>query len=317
MRSTRIRRAWATAAVTVLALTTTTGLTTAAAEPSAVRPALSGAVGAVAENGAPQVLHLRSTVDGLNAPATARPGPTEFRVSTTDPASGWISLVRPKPGVTFESFRSSILKMINAVGPDIVEGSAEMREKAELLGGTVIHTNLPASFTRTLTPGTYWFFDYRNIRDANPRHSVLRVDGTVRAATTPFPTATLVSRMIDGQPRWILSGTVRAGRPILFRNEMPEGQNAEAIFFRLADDVTEEDVRAYVDDFGDTGAFPDHAGPLDLEQGTGGLPMNTGEASLLELTLQPGRYVVVDFFSDAEDGSSLLKRGHWEIVEVS
>ncbi|GHH30535.1 hypothetical protein [Streptomyces lanatus] len=310
MRSGRTRRTLATAGV-LLALSLTTGLSGAAvAEPLATaRPA-------AVEEAAPQTLELKSSTDGLTAPTTAHPGPTTFRVSTTDPASGWISLVRPKPGVTFESFRASILKMINAVGPDIVEGSAEMRQKAELLGGTVIHPNLPASFTRTLTPGTYWFFDYRNIRAENPRHSVLTVGGTTGTGTAPAPAATLTGRMTDGQPRWNLDGTVRAGRPILFRNAMPDGQYIEAIFFRLAADVTEQDVRDYVADFGDTGQFPDYPGPLDLEQGTGGLPMDSGQSSLLELTLQPGRYVVVDFFSDAKDGSSLIKRGHWKIFEV-
>ncbi|MGP4087160.1 hypothetical protein [Streptomyces sp. KR55] len=309
----RIRHTWAaTAAGALLVLTATTGPSAAAAQPLTAPAADRAAV----EEQAPQVLELRSSVDGLSAPTTARPGLTTFRVSTTDPASGWISLVRPKPGVSFESFRSSLLKIINAVGPDIVEGSAEMQQKAELLGGTVIHPNLPASFTRTLTPGTYWFFDYRNIRDENPRHSTLTVSGTAGTGTAPAPTASLTGKMIDGRPRWILDGTVRAGRPILFRNEMPEGQNIEAIFFRLADDVTEQDVQDYVNDFGDTGAFPDYTGPLDLEQGTGGLPMNVGETSLLQLTLQPGRYVVVDFFSDAKDGSSLIKRGHWKIFEV-
>ncbi|WP_051858589.1 hypothetical protein [Streptomyces cellulosae] len=314
MRQGRLRHTWAaTAAGALLALTASTGLSTAAAQPMTAWPS---ADRSAAQEQALQVLELKSSVGGLTAPTTARPGLTTFRVSTTDPASGWISLVRPKPGVTFESFRSSILKIINAVGPDIIEGSAEMRQKAELLGGTVIHPNLPASFTRTLTPGTYWFFDYRNIRDANPRHSVLQVSGTAATGTAPAPTATLTGRMVDGQPRWNLDGTVQAGRPILFRNAMPDGQFIEAIFFRLAEDVTEEDVQAYVDDFGDTGAFPDYTGPLDLEQGTGGLPMNSGETSLLELTLQPGRYVVVDFFSDAKDGSSLIKRGHWKIFEA-
>ncbi|MGW0565209.1 hypothetical protein ACWDZ4_32590 [Streptomyces sp. NPDC003016] len=314
MRWKHTRHIWAaTATGALLALTATTGLGTAAAAQPAARSAV---VQSAAEEQGRQVLEIKSSVDGMDAPATARPGQVTFRVSTTDPASGWISLVRPKPGVTFEDFRSSLLKIINAVGPDIVEGSAEIQQKAELLGGTVIHPNLPASFTRTVAPGTYWFFDYQHIRAENPRHSVLTVAGTAGTTAKPTPTATLTGKLVDGQPYWDLDGTVQAGHAVRFRNAMPAGQNIEAIFFRLAEETTEEDVRAYVDDFGDTGAFPDYPGPLDLDQGTGGLPMNSGETSLLELTFQPGRYVVVDFFSDAKDGSSLIKRGHWKIFEV-
>ncbi|MFI8192463.1 hypothetical protein ACIF8T_27395 [Streptomyces sp. NPDC085946] len=314
MRSGRTRLAWVTTAAGALLALTATGPATAAAQPVTAPPA--AVVQSATEDQGLQVLDVRSSASGLEAPATARPGPASFRVSTTDPASGWISLVRPEPGVTFESFRSSLVKMISTVGPDIVAGSAEMRQKAKLLGGTVIHPNLPASFTTTLAPGTYWLFDYLHVQGENPRHTVLQVGGTALTGAVPVPTATLTGKMIDGRPRWILDGTVRAGRPLLLRNAMTEGRYIEAVLFRLADDVTEQDVRDYIADFGDTGTFPDYTGPLALDQGTGGLPLTAGESTLLELTLQPGRYVVVDFLKDAKDGSSLIKDGHWKIFEV-
>ncbi|MFF0484198.1 hypothetical protein [Streptomyces sp. NPDC004435] len=307
-RSTRV----GAVACLLLALTATAGpapaVAASAPAPAAVAPAPDGR--------SAQVLDIRSSAEGLSAPATARPGNVTFRVTTTDPASGWVSLVRPKPGVTFEEFRSSLLKIINHTAPDIIEGSAELRDRAELLGGTVIHPNLPASFSKTLTPGTYWFFDYQNIRNAQPRFATLTVGGAPATAPRPVPTASLTGRLVDGRPVWDLQGTVRAGRPLVFRNAMPAGQNIEAIFFRLAEDTTEEDLKAYIAEFGDHGKFPDHSGALDLAQGTGGLPMNSGESSVLNLTLQPGRYAVVDFFVDANDGTIFIKRGHWKIFEV-
>lgn len=314
MRTKTPRPLWGAAAAGVLiALTATTGLTPAAAQPA---PPSAVPVAGEAAPAPAQVLEITSSATGLSVPATARPGVTTFRVTTTDPRAGWVSLVRPKPGVTFEEFRSALLKIINHTGPDIIQGSAELRERAELIGGTVIHPNMPASFTKTLEPGTYWYFDYQSIRDANPRHGVIDVSGRRSTGPAPVPSAVLTGRMVGGQPHWDLDGTVKAGRPVLFRNAMPKDQNIEAIFFRLADDVTEEDLKAYIAEFSDNGEFPDHSGALDLEQGTGGLPMNSGQSSLLELSFQPGRYAVVDFFVDAKEGTIFIKRGHWKIFEV-
>lgn len=265
------------------------------------------------------VLEIRSSTAGLTAPTTASPGPTTFHVTSTDPASGWISLVRPRPGVTFEQFRAVMLKIINHVSGDVVEGSAELERTAELLGGTTMHPDLPATFTQDLSPGTYWFFDYQNIRATDARHSTLTVSGPA-AGQRPAPTATFTAQLVDGQPRWRQEGTVRAGRPLRFTNAMPAHQNVEAIFFPLAAGATEDDVRAYVDRFGPSGEFPTEplpTDPVDLNEGTGGLPMISGRSSELTLRLHPGRYLLVDFFNDARDGTSYLKRGHWKILDVA
>ncbi|MDR3081391.1 MAG: hypothetical protein LBV60_10785 [Streptomyces sp.] len=294
------------------------GALLAVATPAATAPAVADPVveSAAVEASEPQILDIKASGEGIQIPTAARPGQVTFRVSTTDPKTGWVALVRPRAGVTFEQFRSSLLKIINHTSADIIEGSAELRERAELLGGTVIHPDLPASFTKNLAPGTYWFFDYQTIRNENPWHSVLTVGGEPSTAAAPTPSAVLTATMTDGQPVWDLQGSVTPGRPILYRNSFPEDQNAEAVFFRLAEDTTEEDLKAYINEFSDSGQFPDHSGALDLERGTGGLPMNAGETSLLQLTLEPGRYAVVDFFVDATDGTIFIKRGHWKIFEV-
>ncbi|MCF2436247.1 hypothetical protein LV779_25475 [Streptomyces thinghirensis] len=88
---------------------------------------------------------------------------------------------------------------------------------------------------------------------------------------------------------------------------MPVGQPAEAIFFPVPDGVTEEELVAWFDKFGDSGQFPEDPGPLG--EGPGGLPMSAGVSSVLQLPLQPGRYVIIDWLSDAQDGRMLLKKG--------
>ncbi|MEG3631663.1 hypothetical protein [Streptomyces poriticola] len=300
-------RAWTALAVGALLATAVTG-------PAAARPAgdVRG-VSRVAEAGAQRTVDVTSTATGLQAPATLAPGTVTFRTTTTVDGSGWIGLARPRPGVSWDRFRTTLLKIINADGPDIIEGSEQMRTTGVLLGGTVIYPDQPASFTQRLRPGRYFLFDYKHIRDAQPRHRTLTVSGTADG-TAPRATAAVTAKLIDGRPRYEVTGTVTAGRPLVFRNSMPEGQPAEAIFFPLEDHVTEEDLLAWFAEFGDSGQFPEDPGPLG--EGPGGLPMSAGVSSVLQLPLTPGRYVIIDWLSDAEDGRMLLKKGHYEIIQV-
>ncbi|MCH0542319.1 hypothetical protein I3F58_22755 [Streptomyces sp. MUM 203J] len=310
--STAFRVRIATALATLLAGVLTVPATAHAVTPAAAAPP--PAVRAAAEHTAGvRTVSVSSTATSLHAPATLAPGIVTFRTTTTDTASGWIGLARPRPGVTWEQFRSTLMKIINAHGPDIVEGSEEMLSTADLLGGTVIYPDRPATFTQKLNPGRYFLFDYRHIRDAQPRYRTLAVEGRPHGSA-PGVGAVVTARMTEGAPRYEVTGTVRAGRPLLFRNAMPEGQPAEAIFFPLPDGVTEEELVAWFDKFGDSGRFPEDPGPLG--EGPGGLPMSSGVSSVLRLPLQPGRYVIIDWLSSAEDGRMLLKQGHYEIIRV-
>ncbi|WP_455354472.1 hypothetical protein [Streptomyces sp. SYSU K217416] len=285
-----------------------------AATPVAAPRTTTAAAPAPAETAGVRTLDVRSTATALYAPSGTAPGTVTFRTTTTDTASGWIGLARPRDGVTWEQFHATLMKIINANGPDIIEGSREMLTTGELLGGTVIYPDQPAAFTQKLTPGRYFLFDYKHIRDTEPRYRTLTVGGPAYG-TAPAYTAAVTAKLIDGAPRYEVTGTVKAGRPLLFRNLMPTGQPAEAIFFPLPDGVTEEELVAWFDKFGDSGQFPEDPGPLG--EGPGGLPMSSGVSSVLQLPLQPGRYVIIDWLSDAQDGRMLLKKGHYEIIQVS
>ncbi|MFE1029937.1 hypothetical protein ACFW5I_36305 [Streptomyces sp. NPDC058818] len=312
-RFTSLRRARIGIALGALLTTALTVPAAAQASPAEAKAPRAAVAAAAEESAGVRTVDVSSTVTTLDAPSTIRGGTVRFRTTTTDAASGWIGLARPRPGVTWEQFRTTLMKIINANGPDIIEGSEEMLSTADLLGGTVIYPDQPAAFTQRLSPGRYFLFDYKHIRDAQPRYRTLDVTGWA-PGSAPAAHAVVTAKLVDGAPRYEVTGTVKAGRPLVFRNSMPVGQPAEAIFFPVPDGVTEEELVAWFDKFGDSGQFPEDPGPLG--EGPGGLPMSAGVSSVLQLPLQPGRYVIIDWLSDAQDGRMLLKKGHYEIIQV-
>ncbi|CAL9619462.1 hypothetical protein SUDANB6_05829 [Streptomyces sp. enrichment culture] len=264
-----------------------------------------------------RMLRLTTGPDGaLSAPDRTAAGRVTFHVGTTDPDGGWIGLARPRQGVAWETFRSALRRTVSTHGPDIVAGSADLHTAADLLGGTVVHPGLDASFTRRLRPGIHWLFDYARLDDPAATSHVLQVHGP-EEGEEPTPTATLTAREIDGRPRFALRGTPTEGQPLRFTNAMPTGQATEAIFFRLDDGVTHRDLKTYFDSFGDHGRFPGTPAPFDLRQGTGSLPVHAGAATVLRLPLRQGRYVVVDWMKSTRDGLSLVKQGQYTVVEVT
>lgn len=307
-RRAALSRAWTSVLGGVLLAAL--GVAPAVAEPAHTAPAAAVSSVDAADS---RTLEIHSTEEGLTAPSTAAPGPTTFRTTTDVEFTGWVGLARPKDGASWEELRAAIGKVISTDPDAIITGSKELDEAGELLGGTVIYPDLPASFTQTLKPGTYYLFDYHHVNSDPPRVQKLKVSGEP-SGNTPAPSATLTAETVDGKPRFTVSGTVRAGQPLRFRNAMPQRQLAEAVVFPLEDGVTEEDLKAWFDKFGDHGAFPDDPGPLG--NGPGALPLSPGASQVLQLPLKPGRHVVINWFKDADDAVMFLKKGQYKIIEV-
>ncbi|MEV0444315.1 hypothetical protein AB0I84_03605 [Streptomyces spectabilis] len=261
-----------------------------------------------------QVFDIHSTAEALRAPSTARPGPATFRTTTEVQGTGSVGLARPRPGVSWDRFRTVLRKVVQNDPGAIIEGSRELESTADLLGGTVIYPGMKASFSQRLDSGTYFVFDFSRIHDQAPRYQTLRVSGRP-AGVMPQPATTLTAQMEGGKPVYRLSAPVRAGQPLRFVNSMPARQPAEAIVFKLADGVTEEELVAWFAKFGDHGEFPPGEDPLGY--GPGALPLSPGESQIVDLPLEPGRHVVIDWFRDADDAVMLLKRGHYKIIEVA
>lgn len=301
---------WSALTTAVLLVCTVQAPAVDAADRTSLAPA-----GSAARDG--RTLRVTTAAGGaLDAPDSAAAGRVTFDVTTTDAEGGWIGLARPHQGVAWETFRSALRRTVSTHGPDIVAGSADLHASADLLGGTVVHPGLDASFTQRLSPGVYWLFDYARLDDPTATPHTLRAEGPEGGAE-PRPAATLTARQTDGVPRFTLRGTATEGKPLRFTNAMPSGQTTEAIFFRLDDGVTDRALKAYFDSFGDHGQFPGAQAPFELNVGTGSLPVHAGSTTVLRLPLRQGRYVVVDWMKSARDGLSLVKQGQYAVVEVA
>lgn len=261
------------------------------------------------------VLRITSTADSLRAPDSAQPGPTTFRAETTAGDSGWVGLARLHDGVSWEQFRVALKGTLSSDPADIVEGSAELNRSADLLGGVVIHPGDPGFFTQRLRAGEYVLFDYKDIvRTAQPRHTELTVSGRAQGDVAR-PSATLVSRTVPGVgPRFEVHGTVRGGKPVRFVNTMDEQIN-EAVFFPVGEEVTRERLQRFFESFGDNGEFPPNP-PVDLASGLGTLPLTADESVDFRVPLEPGRYAVLTFIKDADDGVRLGAKGQYGIIRV-
>ncbi|MEZ3182548.1 hypothetical protein KYY02_28980 [Streptomyces pimonensis] len=202
---------------------------------------------------------------------------------TTHEGSGWVGLARENP-----------------------DGSATF------LGGVVIHPGKPGLFSQTLQQGEYVLFDYLYTQGgAEPRQQRLTVRGPA-SGTSLKPTATVTSTEVAGAgPRFLVTGTLRAGQPFRFTNELP-GQYNEAVLFPLNEGTSRAELRAFFEAT-DEGESPEP--PFDTSAGLGCLPLSSGQTSVVQVPLQRGPHVVVTWVRDGE-GRLLAARGQFEIVDV-
>ncbi|MEU0247481.1 hypothetical protein ABZ192_24805 [Streptomyces sp. NPDC006235] len=229
-----------------------------------------------------RILDITSTDKAMTAPATATPGPTTFRSTTTHEGSGWVGLAR------------------------IGDGGA-----LTYLGGAVVHPGRPGLFTQTLEPGQYLLFDYlHTLEGAQPREQRLTVSGSASGRAVR-PSATIVSHDTGAGPRFEVRGTLRADRPFRFVNTLA-GQYNEAVLFPLDKDVTRAELQEFFDALND-GASP--TPPFDTSVGLGCLPLSPGRSADIQVPLGKGRHVLVTWVRDAS-GKLLAQQGQFEIVEV-
>ncbi len=264
-------------------------------------------------------LLIQSTATELIAPAETNPGRTTFRATTTAEGSGWVGLARLAPGASWEEFRGHLRDMVSDDQERIVKGTAGLDAIATLRGGAVIHPDLPAEYTVDLAEGRYVFFEYPDAVSAErPRHRFLAVRGPRRDMPEREPAGTVRAvRADDGAPRFEITGTPTAGRPLAFVNAMSRPQCVEAVLFPLPEDTGEDELTAYFARFVDgSPEWPDNP-PFDLSRGRGCLPLSSGQQAVMDLPGEPGRYVVANWLKDAADGVRLVKRGQYVIVELA
>ncbi|MFG3062669.1 hypothetical protein ACGFYM_29400 [Streptomyces sp. NPDC048231] len=255
---------------------------------------------------------ITSTAEGFTAPATTRPGLTTFHASTTQAGKGWIGLARLRDGKGWDDFLGALSRALSNTPSDVPQGAKDLDDTATLLGGLVIHPGQPGVFTQRLQPGRYLLFDYLAVGDAEPRYRWLTVTGdTVDQGLAP--TATIVSRNVPGAgPRFEVRGTLRAGRPLQYVNEIP-GQVNELLFVRIADGTTEAGLKAYFDSMPDDGTFPPDSPFTSVSLGS--LHLSTGRSTVVQLPVERARYAALTWSKDATDGIKLVKKGLFTIVD--
>ncbi|MFJ8108052.1 hypothetical protein [Streptomyces sp. NPDC096132] len=274
---------------------------------------LPGETGTVAAAEASHTVELVSTAEGFTAPATTRPGLTTFHASTTQAGKGWIGLARLKDGKGWDDFLGALSRALSNTPSDVPQGAKDLDETATLLGGLVIHPGQPGSFTQRLRPGTYLLFDYLTAGDSAPRYRWLTVTGDA-VDQGAAPTATVVSKNVPGVgPRFEVRGTLRAGRPLRYVNEIP-GQVNELLFVQVKEGTTEADLKAYFDALPDDGSLPPNSPFTSVSLGS--LHLSTGASSVVQVPLERTRYAAITWSKDATDGIRLVKKGLFTLVDV-
>jgi hypothetical protein len=264
------------------------------------------------------ILTIHTDETGLSAPQTAAPGRARFSASTTVDGSGWVGLARFKGTPDWPSFQAHLRDMVSDDQSRIRQGTPALHAQVTMLGGAVIHPDLPGDFTIDLPPGDYVFFDYPDtVASDSPRRQFMAVRGTEHAGRATGPSAVVRADCDDaGRPRFTVSGRLPAAQPVLFENAMAEPQFVEYVLLPIAEQVGEAELADYFAQFQDGSSDWPPDPPFDVTRGSGCLPLSPGRRALMTLPVGPGRYVLVNWLKSAETGVRMAKLGQWAVIEI-
>jgi len=229
-----------------------------------------------------------------------------------------VGLARFKDVPDWPSFQAHLRDMVSDDQTRIQRGTPALHSQVTMLGGAVIHPDIPGEFTVDLAPGNYVFFDYPDtVASESPRRQSMVVRGEHHGGPAASVPAT-VRAVCDaaGRPRFEVTGKLRTGQPIRFENAMDEPQFVEYVVLPIPDQVAEAELADYFARFQDgSGAWPDNP-PFDVTRGSGCLPLSPGRQAVMSLAAGPGRYVVVNWLKAAATGVRMAKLGQWSIITV-
>lgn len=262
------------------------------------------------------IIEVIVTPEGLAAPTRHTSGVTSFRVATTivGDQGSTLGLVRLRPGTSPATFATHLGQVFSSDRAVAVPAARALMAEAELLGGAQVQPDQPATFTTTLSPGTYYLLDYVAFRTEPPAgpevlHE-LTITGDRHSGLPPVPRAVVLSLSTPTGPAFLVPSRISAGQPLLFTNLMD--QVNEAILQPVHAETTEADVQAFFEFLEGGPPAPD---PF-VGVFTGSPPISSGRSSVLQLTLPPGRYALITFVFDVDDGVFLAAKGMHRIVTV-
>jgi hypothetical protein len=258
-----------------------------------------------------QVVPVAANPDGLVAPgaATLRPGIATFQVSTPDPAGREVGLIQLQPGVDLNTLLQNLAVVLlnNDLEAKKQAGAVVYRDSI-LLGGVVLQSRAPQSFSQLLRPGTYYLVDYRSLAAPNPsgHYQRIAVQGRPSLAVTLPDNVVVQYETAAGAPRYFAPARIGQHSKLLIVNRT--SQMADSLFLPVRPGTTDEDITRF---FAGQAAAPFIGGPQ------GALPAFSGYSVMLHADLTPGRYVLLSFVGDRTTGASGASRGMHTIVDVA
>jgi hypothetical protein len=258
-----------------------------------------------------QTVHVTGTgsavsIDDAHVPA----GPVRFEVSTTSSTFSAVTLFSLKNGATLDQFFDDVRNEFDLTHADNrAKGTREARQHATFYGLADVVPGVPLAVTADLRPGTYWLFDLTTPPDpdVDPQVTRLRVGGGWGGDDDQH--ADVPVRMTGDRflapPVWPRAGTWslrNADDTVHFMQLQPVGG-----------ETTEEQVQAALEATGgfSVGDLADPTRPT-----VGSEVLSPGIRHTVDYDLPAGRYVLLCFIADENDGMTHAVMGMHQVVDL-
>jgi len=258
---------------------------------------------------AASVIAVVGTSAGFTMADSHPAGQVTFEASSSHPDGGWFALWKLRSGATLD-------EALNDANDQTAEGGRRLQNDVEVLGGAMALPGQPASFTSLLLPGAYYMVNLRDlveggVAQAAPRLHSLTITSQWRPSHPPRASATVVFTQTGSVPGYVVPAELRSGQAVRMVNAMP--QMGEAIFLSLRPGTTQEQVQEWFAnaDRGDWGI------PAPYTSLPVGMPsLSPGKTTIVEVSLQPGQYIMVSWYPDFGTGHMLAAEGQFRLVTI-
>ncbi len=246
-------------------------------------------------------------------PSRIPAGVVHLDVSTPDAASIAPGLLRLKGGVDIDTFLDHYIKAYSTDLETKRKYTAIIEREADFFGGAAVTSVGPVRTTAILRPGRYYLFNYNAaltpyLRDSvvplqvGPGHShgcLPKIDDVILLCGSGPGSQFVMSDRIPGHGTFLVSNLTR--------------QINEAMWLRIADNATEDDVREF---WAAVRAGQRPPKPVILSAPEGLAPMNSGFSGIVTTAMPPGRYMITTFMYDRQTWVKGVFEGFWKLITL-
>ena len=267
---------------------------------------------------APVIRVSVTDTNGFTLPSEVHAGYVTFKISSPDPdVIHTIDGFRLKNGATLDQAIQDFTNgVVGATLEDNAAGAQGLLKHAVVIGGVITTPFAPISVTLPMPPGTYYFFDFRDlVNGIPPRVHTIRAVG--RPHWTGLPSfshvviATNMGSDSGEMPGFIAPSRVNHSTTFLAVNG---GDEVHEILLRQAVEGTTDD---YISTFYDAVANGTTRPPspwLDRQHGLEAL--SPGQFAVVHVDLPPGLYAWNCFVPDDESGEPHAWEGMHQMVTL-